>query len=119
MAKMKEFGAQLQVTLQSRGLSEVPPKIVAANKQFPGEARVRKLEAGGGGEPPDKPPPDKLSSAADSGVDGRRGGTYLLPSRGGVYPTGPGSDATWRGGRDGMRSDVLRKGRNDGTGYAA
>ena len=55
----------------------------------------------------------------DSGVDGRRGGTYLLPSRGGVYPTGPGSDATWRGGRDGMRSDVLRKGRNDGTGYAA
>ena len=48
LAKMKEFGAQLQVTLQSRGLSEVPPKIVAANKQFPGEARVRKLEAGGG-----------------------------------------------------------------------
>ena len=50
LAKMKEFGAQLQVTLQSRGLSEMPPKIVAANKQFPGEARVRKLEAGGGGE---------------------------------------------------------------------
>ena len=49
LAKMKEFGTQLQGTLQSRGLSEVPPKIVAANKQFPGEARVRKLEAGGGG----------------------------------------------------------------------
>jgi hypothetical protein len=72
LAKMKEFGTQLQGTLQSRGLSEVPPKIVAANKQFPGEARVRKLEAGGGGEPPDKPPPDKLSSAA-SGFP-RRGG---------------------------------------------
>ena len=43
---MKEFGAQLQVTLQSRGLSEVPPKIVAANKQFPGEARVRLAIAG-------------------------------------------------------------------------
>ena len=40
LAKMKEFGAQLQVTLQNRGLSEVPPKIVAANKQFPGEARA-------------------------------------------------------------------------------
>ena len=53
LAKMKEFGAQLQVTLQNRGLSEVPPKIVAANKQFPGEARVRKLEAGGGGKSPD------------------------------------------------------------------
>jgi len=34
----------------------------------------------------------------DSGVDGRRGGTYLLPSRGGVYPTGPG--ATRRGEAD-------------------
>jgi hypothetical protein len=52
----------------------------------------------------------------DSGVDGRRGGTYLLPSRGGVYPAGPGSDATWRGGRHGVRSDGRRKGRNDGTG---
>ena len=50
LAKMKEIGAQLQMTLQSRGLSEVPPKIVAANKQFQGEARVRKLEAGGGGK---------------------------------------------------------------------
>jgi hypothetical protein len=55
----------------------------------------------------------------DSGVDGRRGGTYLLPSRGGVYPAGPGSDATRRGGRDETRSDGRRKGRNDGTGYAA
>ncbi len=52
----------------------------------------------------------------DSGVDGRRGGTYPLPSRGGVYPAGPGSDATWRGGRHGVRSDGRRKGRNDGTG---
>ena len=50
LAKMKEFGAQLQMTLQSRGLSEVPPKIVAVTKQFQGEARVRRLEAGGGGE---------------------------------------------------------------------
>ena len=28
-------------------------------------------------------------------------------------------DATWRGGRDEMRSDGLRKGRNGDTGYAA
>ena len=55
----------------------------------------------------------------DSGVDGRRGGTYLLPSRGGVYPVEPASDATWRSGRDKTRSDVRLKGRNDGTGYPA
>ena len=55
----------------------------------------------------------------DSGVDGRRGGTYLLPSRGGVYPAGPGSDGTQFGGRDETLSDGLRKGRNDGTGDAA
>ncbi len=48
LAKMKEFGAQLQVTLQSRILFEVPPKIAAANKQISLEARVRKLEACGG-----------------------------------------------------------------------
>ena len=30
-----------------------------------------------------------------------------------------GSDATWRGGHDEMRSDGLRKGRNGDTGYAA
>jgi len=30
-----------------------------------------------------------------------------------------GSDATWRGGHDEMRSDDLLKGRNGGTGYAA
>ena len=52
------------MTLQSRGLSDVPPKIAAANKQFPGEAKRRKVEAGGGGKPPDKPPPDKTTSAA-------------------------------------------------------
>ena len=34
-------------------------------------------------------------------------------------PAGPGSDATWRGGRDEMRSDCLWKGRIGGTGYAA
>jgi hypothetical protein len=50
LAKMKEVGAQLQMTLQSRGLSDVPPKIAAANKRFPGEAKMRKFEAGGGGE---------------------------------------------------------------------
>jgi hypothetical protein len=64
LAKMKEVGAQLQVTLQSRSLSEVPPKIAAANKQISLEARVRRLEAGGGGKPPDKPPPDKTTSSA-------------------------------------------------------
>jgi hypothetical protein len=64
LAKMKEVGAQLQVTLQSHSLSEVPPKIAAANKQISLEARVRRLEAGGGGKPPDKPPPDKTTSAA-------------------------------------------------------
>jgi hypothetical protein len=47
LAKMKEVGAQLQMTLQSRGLSDVPPKIAAANKQFPGETKMRKFEAGG------------------------------------------------------------------------
>jgi hypothetical protein len=52
------------VTLQSRSLSEVPPKIAAANKQISLEARVRRLEAGGGGKPPDKPPPDKTTSSA-------------------------------------------------------
>ena len=55
----------------------------------------------------------------DSGVDGSRDGTYLLQSRGGVYPAGPGRDSTWRGGRDETQSDGRRKGRNDGTGYAA
>ncbi len=64
LAKMKEVGDQLQMTLQSRSLSEVPPKIAAANKQLSMEARLRKLEAGWGGEPPDKPPPDKATSAA-------------------------------------------------------
>jgi hypothetical protein len=78
LAKMKEAGAQLQVTLQSRGLSELTPKIVVANKQFPGEARVRKLEAGGRGKPTDKPPPDTLSSVA-SGFPHPHGriGNYL------------------------------------------
>ena len=95
LAKMKEFGTQLQVTLQSRGLSEVPPKIVAANKQFPGEARVRKLEAGGGGKPPDKPPPDKLSSAASGfprgggrGKDWGRGKGGRAAGQESIAPTG-------------------------------
>ena len=87
LAKMREFGAQLQVTLQSRGLSEVPPKIVAANKQFPGEARVRKLEAGGGGKPPDKPPPDKLSSAASG------------------FPRGGGRGKSWGRGKGGRAAE--------------
>ena len=42
----------------------------------------------------------------------------MIPSRGGVYSAGPGSDTTRRGGRDEARR-VLRKGRNDGTGYAS
>jgi hypothetical protein len=95
LAKMKEFGAQLQVTLQSRGLSEVPPKIVAVNKQFQGEARVRRLEAGGGGKPPDKPPPDKLSSAASGFPRGRGRGKSWGRGKGGraaeqesIAPTG-------------------------------
>jgi hypothetical protein len=71
LAKMKEVGAQLQVTLQSRGISEVSPKIAAANKNANElanlKARMRKLEAGGGGKPPDKPPPDKTTSGPPRG----------------------------------------------------
>jgi hypothetical protein len=89
---MKEVGAQLEVTLQSRGLSEVPPKIAAANKQFSMEARMRKIEAGGRGTPPDKPPPDKTSSAASgpprSGGRGRRG-RGRSGRAGGQEPTAP------------------------------
>ena len=95
LAKMKEIGAQLQMTLQSRGLSEVPPKIVAVTKQFQGEARVRRLEAGGGGKPPDKPPPDKLSSATSGFPHGGGRGKGWGRGRGGraagqesIAPTG-------------------------------
>jgi hypothetical protein len=83
LAKMKEAGAQLQVTLQSRGLSEVTPKIVTVNKQFPGEARVRKLEAGGRGKSTDKPPPDTMSSVASG------------------FPRGGGRGKSWGRGKGG------------------
>ncbi len=46
---------------------------------------------------------------------GGRGGTMGL---GTPRETWHGSDSTWRGGRDEMRSDGLRKGRNGGTGYS-
>jgi len=45
----------------------------------------------------------------DSGVDGRRGGTYLLPSRGGDTPRG--REATRCGTADAMRCAVTACGR--------
>ena len=97
LAKMKEVGDQLHVTLKSRGLSEVPPKITAANKNANELAdvkvRLRKLEAGGGGKPPDKPPPDKTTSAAPgppcSGGRGKRRGRGRSGRAGGQEPTAP------------------------------
>jgi hypothetical protein len=64
LAKMKEFGSKLQVTLQSSCLSEVPPKVATVNELADMQARLRKLQSGGGGKPPDKPPPNKPTPAA-------------------------------------------------------
>jgi len=93
LTKMKEVVDQLQVTLQSRSLSEVSPKIAADNKQFSVEARVRKLEACGRGKPPDKPPPDKTTSAASgfprSGGRGKGRGRGKSGHAGGQESTTP------------------------------
>jgi hypothetical protein len=96
LAKMKEVGDQLQVTLQSRCLSEVPPKIATANKNANElanvKARLRKLEACGGPRP-DEPPPDKTTSAAPgpprSCGRGRGRGRGRGGRVGGQEPTAP------------------------------
>jgi hypothetical protein len=73
LAKIKEFGAKLRVTLQSRGLSEVPPKATAAavNELAGMQARLRKLESGGGGEA-SRQAPSKQDSARCRRAPSRR-----------------------------------------------
>jgi hypothetical protein len=96
--KMRAAGAKLQTTLQSRGLSEVPPKAAAVTKnvtQPSMEARLRRLEAGGGGKPPDKPPPDKTTSG---------------PPRGGGRGRGRGGPPRGRGGRAGGKDPTALNG---------
>jgi hypothetical protein len=96
LAKMKEFGDKLQVTLQSSCLSEVPPSPQSTS--WPTcKARLRKLESGGGGKPPDKPPPNKPAPAA------------VVPPRGGGRGRGRGSGG--RGARTGRQEPTAPTGK--------
>jgi hypothetical protein len=95
LAKMKEFGDKLQVTLQSSCLSEVP--LAAVNELADMQARLRKFESGGGGKPPDKPPPNRPAPAD------------VVPPRGGGRGRGRGSGG--RGARTGRQEPTAPTGK--------
>jgi hypothetical protein len=95
LAKMKEFGDKLQVTLQSSCLSEVP--LAAVNELADMQARLRKFESGGGGKPPDKPPPNRPAPAA------------VVPPRGGGR--GRGRVSGGRGARTGRQEPTAPTGK--------